>query len=78
MAVTPGELAFLSLPIKNDMNQPEVFTVRITDPDEAVLGNVQEMTMVTDNAELANWVALGKTQRPPAWNAITQNGDITL
>lgn len=48
LAVTPGELAFLSLPIENNMNTPEVFTVRVTDPDEAVLGNVRELTMVTD------------------------------
>lgn len=40
LAVTPGELAFLSIPIKNDLNQNEVFSVKVIDPDEAVLGNL--------------------------------------
>jgi hypothetical protein len=48
MAVTPGQLAFLSVPVTNSLNQNEVFSVRIIDPDEAVLGAEQELRMVTD------------------------------
>jgi hypothetical protein len=48
IAVTPGQLSFLSIPVTNTLNQNEVFTVRIIDPDEAVLGVEQELKMVTD------------------------------
>lgn len=78
LSVTPGQLSFLSVPISNQLNQNEVFTVRITDPDETILGAETEMQLVTDQAEMANWVALGKTQRPPAWNVVTRNGDVIL
>jgi hypothetical protein len=52
--------------------------VRIIDPDEAVLGAEQELKMVTDSAEMANWVALGKTNRPPEWGVITRNAEVIL
>jgi hypothetical protein len=55
-----------------------VFTVRIIDPDEAVLGTEHELKMVTDQAEMANWVALGKTRRPPEWGIITRNAEVIL
>lgn len=33
---------------------------------------------MTSQAELANWVALGKATRPPTWNSIMTTGDIIL
>ena len=79
--VMPGQLAFAApVPVVNDSGQTQLFTVKIIDPDEEMLGGhgCSEMQLVQDAAELNHWVAQGKVPRPPSFDAITRRGDILL
>lgn len=75
--VTPGHNSFLTIPVMNNSNQNEVYSVRIHDPDQDLTG-IAEMSLVTDQAELSHWVVQGKVDRPPAWNLITTHSDVIL
>lgn len=79
--VMPGHLAFSQpIPVVNETNQMQVFSVRIIDPDEEILGGhgCSELKLVQDAAELNHWVAHGKVPRPPSFDAITRQGDMRL
>lgn len=45
--VTPGHNSFLTVPILNSSNQNEVYSVRISDPDQDIV-EVSEMKLVSD------------------------------
>ena len=45
--VIPGHNSFLTVPILNSSNQNEVYSVRISDPDQDIAG-VSEMKLVSD------------------------------
>ena len=73
--VQPGKQEFFTVPIKNMYNNREVFSVVIKDPEG---GYVQELKLVSDQAEWRHWVAEGKCARPPDFNVITPQSDIIL
>jgi len=79
--VIPGYLAFApAVPLINETNATQLFTVKIIDPDEELLGGhgCSELQLVQDSAELNHWVAQGKVSRPPSFDIIRRTGDILL
>jgi len=36
------------------------------------------LKLVSDQAELSSYVVKGSVERPPAWNLITNSGDVIL
>lgn len=76
--VTPGMNSFITIPVLNNANQNEVYSVRVMDPDAEFTGGQSELRLVTDTAELSHWVVQGKVDRPPAWNLITAHADVVL
>ena len=77
--VMPGQLTFLDpVTVINDTNQTQLYSIKIIDPDEDILGGfgASELQLVQDGAELNHWVARNKVSRPPSFNAIRRCGDI--
>ena len=46
--VTPGKVSLLTVPILNNQNQNEVFSVKIIDPDQQLFGKNDELMLVSD------------------------------
>jgi hypothetical protein len=67
----------MKIKIHNQLNQREIYTINIKDPDETVVIE-PEFKVVSDKAEWRHWVAQGKCAAPKSYEFVTENGDIDL
>ena len=78
--VTPGQLKFLPIPISNNSNAVETFSVKFDDPDLDILGGkgYGEFSICNNSTELRHWVHKGEVRRPDNWDCVTLGGDVLL
>ena len=77
--MTPGEMAFVKVPISNTSRDAQAYRVVIEDPDTVFDLPLPEVRLVHAPHELEMWVKKGKVKRPPSYDrCITGPTDVML
>lgn len=81
LAVIPGRASVISVPIQNDSDFDQVFSITFRDSEDGYLpkdSKRAEFFVPSTPEEQANLVAKGLWKRTQRWNEISRHGDINL
>ena len=76
----PGEPAFFTLLVSNNLKRSEVYNISFEDPDENILSE-PEISLVhnyNNNSEWEYWYKNGKCPEPQKWDTVDDAGNVYL
>lgn len=72
----PGEYSFLEVPLENNTDARQSYSVTILDPDQDLLEE-SEVKMVSSQAEFQHWIDMKKCEQQPT-HCLTDKDTVLL